>query len=354
MSLGTDPEDAKRRRGSHLWQLPMSEADNGLGAYDVRFSCQRPGRNYRASAGGTLMFYGDNIAPQPAEAPAFVSQPANATVTVGSTATFSVSATGAPAPTFQWQVSEDGGITFADIAGATNASYTTPPTIGGDSGKRFRVVAMNASGNLNSNAATLTVTQSATTTWSALSTVSDGWYDASAIDIGSDQSANSLAVWVSLEPGSVGVITRQNVYSSFRSRGGNWSTPSIVHADPLLSSLDSRLAVSANGSAVAIWRKQDNGSNQQWLLASRYGTGAWGEAAIVALVGGGAPIGGHGVAIDGAGRAAAIWWQTWNYSIRLSVDAGSGWLSVPVELATSGSNPSPVIAVDAQGRGFVA
>lgn len=302
------------------------------------------------------MFYGSNIAPQPAEAPAFVSDPQDVTVTVGSTATFSVTASGVPTPALQWQLSTDAGANWTNISGATNASYTTPTTIAGDSGKLFRVVATNASGSVNSNAAMLTVTQSATTTWSALSTVSDGWYDAFAIGIGSDQSANALAVWVSLEPGSVGVITRQKVYSSFRVKGGTWSAPSIVYADPLLSSEESRLAVGANGSAVAIWRKPDNGSNQQWLLASRYdnGTRTWGQAETVALVGGGAPIGGHGVAIDGMGRAAATWWQTWSYSIRLSVDTGSGWSSAPVELATSGSNPTPVVAIDAQGRGFVA
>jgi hypothetical protein len=99
---------------------------------------------------------GGAAAPAPV-APAFTTQPANVTVTAPATATFNAVATGAPVPTLQWQLSTDGGTNFANIAGATASSYTTPATVVGDSGKRYRVVATNSAGTVNSNAATLTV-----------------------------------------------------------------------------------------------------------------------------------------------------------------------------------------------------
>lgn len=91
--------------------------------------------------------------------PTFVGQPANQTVAVGATATFSVTVTGIPAPTVQWQVSTDGGNTWTDIPGATSASYTTSAAVNGDNGNRYRAVATNSAspGGVPSNGATLTV-----------------------------------------------------------------------------------------------------------------------------------------------------------------------------------------------------
>jgi hypothetical protein len=90
-------------------------------------------------------------------APAITSQPVNKSVTAGQTATFSVAASGTPAPTFQWQKSIDSGVTWANIIGATTASYITPMTTLADNGSKFRCVATNSAGSATSNAAMLTV-----------------------------------------------------------------------------------------------------------------------------------------------------------------------------------------------------
>lgn len=93
--------------------------------------------------------------PTPAP-PAFTVQPSPQTVDEGQTATFGpVSVTGYPAPTLQWQVDTGGG--FADIDGATSASYTTPTLALADSGNLYRCVATNTEGTANSNSADLTV-----------------------------------------------------------------------------------------------------------------------------------------------------------------------------------------------------
>jgi Zn-dependent metalloprotease len=85
-------------------------------------------------------------------APAITSQPANATVTVGATATFTVAVTGTAPFTYQWR--KNG----ANISGATATSYTTPATTTTDSGATFSVVVTNAIGSVTSSNATLTVT----------------------------------------------------------------------------------------------------------------------------------------------------------------------------------------------------
>ncbi|HEX7438608.1 MAG TPA: hypothetical protein VF319_00800, partial [Caldimonas sp.] len=91
-------------------------------------------------------------------APSITLQPVDATVLAPATATFTAAASGVPSPTVQWQQSTDAGVTWANINGATNPSFTTPATVAADSGKRFRAVFTNSSGSVNSNAAMLTVT----------------------------------------------------------------------------------------------------------------------------------------------------------------------------------------------------
>jgi hypothetical protein len=83
--------------------------------------------------------------------PSISTQPANQTVTVGLTATFSVVAAGTAPLTYQWQKNN------ADISGANSAKYTTPPTVSGDSGATFRVKVTNPLTTITSNPATLTV-----------------------------------------------------------------------------------------------------------------------------------------------------------------------------------------------------
>ena len=84
---------------------------------------------------------------------AITNPPQNASVSVGQTASFSVSVSGgAAAPTFQWR--RNG----ANIAGANAVSYTTPATTLADSGASYSVVVVSGAETLTSGNATLTVT----------------------------------------------------------------------------------------------------------------------------------------------------------------------------------------------------
>jgi hypothetical protein len=97
-------------------------------------------------------------ASNPPTAPQIVVPPANQTVTVGHTASFSVTATGTAPLRYQWN--KNG----AAVSGATSATYTTPATTSADNGTQFNVVVSNAAGSVTSNAATLTVTSASTVT----------------------------------------------------------------------------------------------------------------------------------------------------------------------------------------------
>jgi hypothetical protein len=84
-------------------------------------------------------------------APSISSQPASKTVTLGQTASFSVTAKGTTPLGYQWQ--KNG----AAISGATSSSYTTPSTTSTDNGAQFAVVVGNSVGKVTSSSATLTV-----------------------------------------------------------------------------------------------------------------------------------------------------------------------------------------------------
>lgn len=83
-------------------------------------------------------------------APNISSQPASASVAPGGNATFSVTATGTPAPTYQWR--KDG----ENISGATSANLTITNAQAGNAGN-YTVLLTNTAGSLVSNPAVLTV-----------------------------------------------------------------------------------------------------------------------------------------------------------------------------------------------------
>jgi hypothetical protein len=91
--------------------------------------------------------------------PTMDAQPSDQTVSVLSSATFSVVANGGGL-LYQWQRSNDGGSTWANVsggAGANSANYIFT-TVAGDNGAKFRDSIWNSFGYVISNSATLTVT----------------------------------------------------------------------------------------------------------------------------------------------------------------------------------------------------
>lgn len=88
--------------------------------------------------------------PLPWSSPTITQQPQSLTVNTGSTATFTVSATGKPTPTYQWQF--DG----TTITGETNTSLVINNVQYSNTGS-YSVVVSNENGTVTSNTATLNV-----------------------------------------------------------------------------------------------------------------------------------------------------------------------------------------------------
>ena len=86
-------------------------------------------------------------------APVITAQPGNQTVSAGAAVTLTASASGTPAPSYQWL--KNG----AAIAGATGASYTIGSATSANAGT-YSVVASNSAGSVTSSGAVLTVNAS--------------------------------------------------------------------------------------------------------------------------------------------------------------------------------------------------
>jgi hypothetical protein len=151
-------------------------------------------------------------------APSITTQPSNQSVTVGSTATFSVVATGTTPLTYQWQKGT------TPITGATAASYTTAATTSSDNGSQFEVVVTNPVGSITSNAATLTVTTVAPSPTDVLTYHND--------IARTGQNLNET------------VLTPSNVTSAKFGKLGFYTVDGLVDAQPLYAS---SVAVPSNG-----------------------------------------------------------------------------------------------------------
>lgn len=89
-------------------------------------------------------------------APAITYQPVHTTVADSATCVLSVTATGSPAPSYQWQSSTDGGTGWANISGATASLYSFTADII-NSPLYYRVIATNPAGSVTSSAAEVTI-----------------------------------------------------------------------------------------------------------------------------------------------------------------------------------------------------
>jgi len=123
----TSAEKQCEHRGSNFVDLHNSgNACIGQRSHIQRDGHQLSGQRDQRSA--TLTVSGSS-------AITITTQPASQSVTIGQTATFSVTATSGTLPlNYQWQKNN------ANIAGATLSTYTTPATLASDNGATFDVM----------------------------------------------------------------------------------------------------------------------------------------------------------------------------------------------------------------------
>ena len=220
-------------------------------------------------------------------APVLTTQPASKVVESGASATFSAAASGAPAPTVQWEISTDGGSSFSPIPGATTTSYSL--TAGdGENGNEYRAVFTNALGTVRSAAATLSVPET-DANWSgyavlgtAFSNVTGSWTVAS---VSCPAGATAFASqWIGIDGYANDTVEQDGTdadcvfgtahYSAWYEMYGDnavnhgWAVPLPASQDPVSPGDQMTASVSVSGSS--------------WTLAIADATRGWSDSVPIA------------------------------------------------------------------------
>jgi hypothetical protein len=117
--------------GDYVMQLQAYQLDNAQGYYSSTFTYE-------------IVVSGANAAP------AFTTQPISETVLAGGSVTFSVTASGYPVPTYQWNLGS------LPVSGANGATLTISNADAANAGN-YTCVATNSAGSVTSNVAILTI-----------------------------------------------------------------------------------------------------------------------------------------------------------------------------------------------------
>ena len=231
-------------------------------------------------------------------AASITAQPASQNVTVGLTATFTVTAAGTAPLAYQWQ--KNG----ANIANAASASYTTPATTMADNGSKFGVVVSNSAGMVTSAAATLTVnaasappaitaqpvsqavTPGQTATFSVIATgaapLSYQWQKNTAIIMGATSSTYTTPAATTADNGSQFRVVVTNSVGSATSNAATLTISSTVIAAPKIRTQPANQTVNAGqaatfnvvatGTPALTYQWQKNGVNISGAASASYST----------------------------------------------------------------------------------
>ncbi len=255
------------------------------GAYTVVAS------NSAGSATSSAATLTVQAAPPPNTAPTITTQPASQSATVGGSATFSVSASGNPAPTYQWQFNG------SPIAGATNATLVLSGLQASDAGN-YRVVVTNSAGSAASNVAVLSVqaaavapaitsqpagqvvTTGASVTFSVSAsgnpTPTFQWLKDGAAIPGATGSSFTIASAVAADTGTYAVLV-SNAAGNVTSAGATLTVSAPAASGPTLSATLGAQSV-ATGHGTTFSAQAITGATYQWQVSTDGGS-SWSNLA---------------------------------------------------------------------------
>lgn len=167
--------------------------------------------------------------------PAVTAQPQSQTVAIGDTAGLSAAAQGWPVPAMQWQVSTDGGASWADIDGAIASPLEFTASLD-QSGAQYRAVFTNSEGSATSDAATLTVVKrTAEVTLADLSYTYDG---------------QPKAAMIATNPPGLAVIVTYDGLADAPTAAGDHAVVAAVSDDTYEGSASGTLAIAPKAASV--------------------------------------------------------------------------------------------------------
>ena len=165
-----------------------------------------------------------------------------------------------------------------------------------------------------------------------------------------DSSGNAYSVWQDYRNG-----TKGDIYFSYRSTGGNWTTSSIVSLASEYTS-SSRIAVDPSGNAYIVWTELLN-TIPKFYFSYRPTGASWSSKVRVGNTPDAKRVGSGDIAVDKLGNAYAVWDDNRNGSSDIYFSyrpAGGSWITdVRVDDDSTGRDQNtPRIAVDSSGNAY--
>jgi hypothetical protein len=206
-----------------------------------------------------------------------------------------------------WRRLEDGANAVVEVAQRGPDGTWSPPTplTASERGIIGAQVAIDGAGEevaaWQRSSGAITIVESASRArgagWSQSAPVSPPGANASGPQVAIDEAGEALVVWRHVDGANVTL----EVVS--RARGGAWSQPTPL-SPPGTNISGPRIAIDGAGKALAVWQRS-NGSEQSIEAASRAHDGTWSERTQISAPG--TSTFGPQVAIDGAGHGVAVW-----------------------------------------------
>ncbi|HMN22321.1 MAG TPA: immunoglobulin domain-containing protein [Ottowia sp.] len=382
MAVGTPcPPGAAGATECHYTTAALQLADSG-----ARFYARATNAAGQSDSNSATV----TVQPQ-AVAPGIVHQPADQSVPAGSSASFTVEASGTAPLSYQWY--RDG----QPISGANGATLTFPNVGDTDNGATFHVVVSNDSGSVTSNPARLTVTAPvcigptqidartgsasfyapvvidasgrAMAVWSEWEdTPNGGWYmfasrftpgtgwsaaarvaplneagDLASVPVRLDAAGNVWAAWHH----ALGGVS----IARYDQASGDWAVSSELSGNNKSGGED--LALAPNGEAMVVW---STGGQTETVYAKRFAGGAWSSSATqVSTV---SPARNPRVAMDASGNAMAVWRQPPDgdnhlYASRYARDTNTWSVPVKIENEAGGASDDYQLAMNSAGQAAV-
>lgn len=170
-------------------------------------------------------------------------------------------------------------------------------------------------------------------------------HSAAEFDIGMDADGNVLVVWQHDGIGGPSIFHTRYV------AGEGWTYPAMLEEDDDSDATLPKIAVAADGSAIAVWQQRDDIRDNIW--ASRYVVGEGWDVPVLIEFGTGAAFEPE-VGIDADGNAVAVWHQFVSVngaSVYAShFNTGSGWQAPQLLEDSEGDSHQPRIVLDGDGN----
>lgn len=271
-------------------------------------------------------------------APAITTQPANTTVAVGASATFSVVASGSPS-LYQWEISRDAGVNFSPVSGANNASFTHANAQLADTGVIYRVLVSNGAGNVTSASAALAVAAAppppSVGTWVQLGGALDilPANQTAGAAVALDLTGNPVVAWAEYgasASGTIGIRVARWDGANWVALGGDLG----VYRGPFPRSFEApSIAIDpTTGHPVVAWSETRGGQASLMLdwnvIVKRWTGSAWQQlgAALNIAPAEGARV--PKVRVTNAGALIVAWWETPHFTAARQWDAAvAAWVA---------------------------